>query len=112
MTEEKKSLLSRSLADVRDQDEAVTLRDRKIAAQESRLQIQEEVVAQLRADHAEAQRKALESEQRAVRAERKCRAFETDAEASRERLRDHVQVRVHPFSVQLPDITRTLGLPY
>ena len=40
MAEEKKSLLSRSLADVRDQDEAVTLRDRKLAAQESRMQIQ------------------------------------------------------------------------
>ena len=98
MAEEKKSLLSRSLADVRDQDEAVTLRDRKLAAQESRMQIQEEVVAQLRADHAESQRKALESEQRAVRAERKCRAFEVDAETSREHLRDHVQVSCAHFN--------------
>ena len=93
MEEEKKSLLSQSLADVRDQDEAIALRDRKLAAQESRLQIQEEVVSQLRMDVDESARKTLDAEQRALRAERKCRAFEVDAETSREHLRDHVQVR-------------------
>ena len=91
MEAEKKSILSRSLADVRDQDEAVTLRDRKLAAQESRMQIQEEVISNCM-DLDESSRKTLEAEQRALRAERKCRAFEADAETSREHLRDHVQV--------------------
>ena len=101
--DEKKSMLSRSLADARDQDEAVTLRDRKIAAQETRMQIQEEQLSQLKMDVEEAARKTLEAEQRAVRAERKCRAFETDAEASREHLRDHVQVRKKESSLLFVD---------
>lgn len=99
MEEEKRSILSRSLVDVRDQDEAVTLRDRKLAAQESRMQIQEEVISQLRMDLDESSRKTLEAEQRALRAERKCRAFEADAETSREHLRDHVQVSLPRFHI-------------
>lgn len=48
--EEKRDILTRSLADVRDHDEAVTLRNRKLMAQESRITIQEELVGQLRGD--------------------------------------------------------------
>ena len=91
--EEKNDILSRSLADVRDHDEAVTLRNRKLMAQESRIGIQEELVGQLRGDLEESNRKLLDSEQRTVRAERKCRAFESDVEASRSHLRDHVQTK-------------------
>jgi hypothetical protein len=38
-------------------------------------------------------RKLMESEQRTLRSERKCRAFESDVEASRAHLRDHVQTK-------------------
>ena len=91
--EEKRDILTRSLADVRDHDEAVTLRNRKLMAQESRITIQEELVGQLRGDLEDSNRKLLESEQRSLRAERKCRAFESDVEASRSHLRDHVQTK-------------------
>ena len=91
--EEKREILTRSLADVRDHDEAVTLRNRKLMAQESRITLQEEVVGQLRGDLEDNTRKLLEAEQRAVRSERKCRAFESDVEASRSHLRDHVQTK-------------------
>ena len=91
--DEKREILTRSLADVRDHDEAVTLRNRKLQAQETRIQIQEEAVAQLRLDLEDTQRKLVETEQRAVRAERRCTAFENDAETSRSHLRDHVQTK-------------------
>jgi hypothetical protein len=91
--EEKNEILSRSLADVRDHDEAVTLRNRKLLAQETRIGIQEELVGQLRVDLEDTKRKLMESEQRTLRSERKCRAFESDVEASRAHLRDHVQTK-------------------
>jgi hypothetical protein len=91
--EEKNDILTRSLADVRDHDEAVTLRNRKLMAQDTRIAVQEELVGQLRGDLESSQRKLLESEQRTLRSERKCRAFEADVEASRSHLRDHVQTK-------------------
>ena len=62
-------------------------------AQDTRIAVQEELVGQLRGDLESSQRKLLESEQRTLRSERKCRAFEADVEASRSHLRDHVQTK-------------------
>ena len=90
---EKNEILSRSLADVRDHDEAVTLRNRKLMAQESRIEIQEDLVGQLRQDLELTNQKLMEAEQNGLKTERKCLAFERDVEASRSHLRDHAQTK-------------------
>ena len=89
---EKANLLSRSLSDIRNQG-----RHGKPAAQvalaQERIPIQNDTIAQHQIALEEAQKKAIDSESRALRSEQAARTFEQETDMSRGMVRDYKQAK-------------------
>ena len=90
---EKANLLSRSLSDIRNQEEDMASLQRKLQLAQERIRIQNDTIAQHQIALEEAQKKAIDSESRALRSEQAARTFEQETDMSRGMVRDYKQAK-------------------
>ena len=90
---EKANLLSRSLNDIRNQEEDMASLQRKLQLAQERIRIQNDTIAQHQTALEEAEKNAIDSESRALRSERAARTFEQETDMSRGMIRDYKQAK-------------------